>query len=437
MKINQDMLATMKIASRVLRSKGPGAATAVIQRALQKMLPAIGRASSSQTKNLKEKPPHMRDINPPRQTAPPRAEHERQPERQPEQHEDKHRLAFAEFFPKLFGGLSIPSPFDESWGQIGRLPGLLPPQDVPAANDDTDLGHFLNASYSNQAGTRSYKLFIPSSYHGQALPLVVMLHGCTQNPDDFALGTGMNRIAEEQQCLVAYPAQSQAANSSKCWNWFNALDQQRDQGEPSIIAGITREIMDHYSVDPRQVFIAGMSAGGAMAVILGSTYPDLYAAVGIHSGLPYAAAQDLPSALSAMKGRGHHNGKADQALQQIPVIVFHGDLDNTVSPRNGDQIIAQSLADTQAPAGKDGPLKSKVAVESGRAGHGHAYTRTVHSGEDGKSVAEQWLVHGVGHAWSGGSQRGTYTDPKGPDAAREMMRFFSTHPQPQAADADS
>lgn len=371
----------------------------------------------------------MRDINPPSkmappQTAPPTA--------------DRQKQVFTGFFPKLFGGLSIPSPFDESWGQIGSPPDSSPLQDDPAS--DEGHGHFISASYTNPAGTRSYKLFIPSEYHGQPLPLVVMLHGCTQNPDDFAVGTRMNRIAEEQPCFVVYPAQSQAANSSRCWNWFNAVDQQRDQGEPSIIAGITREIIDQYAIDQRQVFVAGMSSGGAMSVIMGSTYPDLYAAVGIHSGLPYAAAQDLPSALSAMKGRGHHlnnPGSADRHLQQIPVIVFHGDRDNTVSPRNGDQIIAQQLADPAASGEAGEPQTDSVEVESGRVAQGHAYTRTVHNGPDGKPVAEQWLVHGVGHAWSGGSLRGSYTDPRGPDAAREMMRFFSTHPHPQAGDAQS
>ncbi|MES2102673.1 MAG: PHB depolymerase family esterase [Pseudomonadota bacterium] len=424
MKIKQDMLATMKVATRMLHSKGPGAAARVIQRALHKLLPELLSAPSSAAKphpsNIKENPPPMRDNTPPPKTAPPQAA---------PPIAEQQMQAFTGFFPKLFNGLSIPSPFDENWGQIGLRPGSPVSPDSSVADETEDNGHFIDGVYSNHAGSRSYKLFIPGEYHGQALPLVVMLHGCTQNPDDFAIGTGMNRIAQEQPCFVVYPAQSQAANSSRCWNWFNAIDQQRDQGEPSIIAGITREVIDQYAIDTRQVFIAGMSAGGAMSVIMGSTYPDLYAAVGIHSGLPYAAAQDLPSALSAMKGRGHHIGKADQALQQIPVIVFHGDRDSTVSPRNGDQIIAQYVADTGEPGAATASLKENTEVQTGRVEQGHAYTRTVHNGPDGKPVAEQWLIHGAGHAWSGGSEHGSYTDPKGPDAAREMMRFFSTHPQ--------
>jgi poly(hydroxyalkanoate) depolymerase family esterase len=223
----------------------------------------------------------------------------------------------------------------------------------------------------------------------------------------------MNHLAEEMHCLVVYPAQSQQANAQRCWNWFSAVDQTRDQGEPSIIAGITRQIMDSHEVDDSQVYVAGLSAGGAMATIMGTLYPELYAAVGVHSGLPFASAQDLPSALAAMKGnfrRGPEPGRA------IPIIVFHGDKDTTVHPANGDELIAR---------GAHHSVK-EIVVEPGRVPDGHAYTRTVHQRADGTPHAEQWLIHGAGHAWSGGSSRGSYTDGKGPDASREMMRFFRT-----------
>jgi poly(hydroxyalkanoate) depolymerase family esterase len=275
-------------------------------------------------------------------------------------------------------------------------------------------GTFSDHSFTNAAGTRRYKLYVPASYTGeQAAPLVVMLHGCTQDPDDFAAGTQMNTLAEELQCLVIYPAQSMQANSSRCWNWFQGTDQQRDRGEPSIIAGITREVMTHYRVNKDQVYVAGLSAGGAMAAIMGTLYPELYAAVGVHSGLPFASASDLPSALSAMKGefrRQHVPGRP------MPIIVFHGDKDTTVHPVNGDAVIAQGALH----------VSKEIAIEPGRVPDGHAYTRTLHQRADGVVHAEHWLIHGAGHAWSGGSAHGSYTDGRGPDASREMMRFFRT-----------
>jgi len=273
---------------------------------------------------------------------------------------------------------------------------------------------FIKGSYTNHAGTRNYKLYIPASYHGQAMSLLVMLHGCTQNPDDFANGTQMNRLAEENECFVVYPEQTPNANQHKCWNWFNAIDQQHGQGEPSIIAGIAQQVIDEYPVNERQVYVAGLSAGGAMAVIVGTLYPELFAAVGVHSGLPFASAQDLPSALTAMKRGVMSPRKAGDGSQ--PIIVFHGDSDTTVNPRNGEQVIEQRLHDRPG----------KPSVQSGSVPNGHRYTQTTHTRSDGKPLGEHWVVHGAGHAWSGGSTNGTYTDAKGPDASREMLRFFRT-----------
>jgi poly(hydroxyalkanoate) depolymerase family esterase len=289
---------------------------------------------------------------------------------------------------------------------------VAPPAERPAAR-------FVLARYTNRSGTRAYKTYVPARDDGQARPLVVMLHGCEQNPDDFAAGTRMNELAEEMGFIVAYPVQASAANVSRCWNWFQAADQQRDDGEPSLIAGITREVIARYNADPRRVYVAGLSAGGAMAAIMGHTYPDLYAAIGIHSGLAYAAARDIPSALAAMRGHSFRSDPscAESAFQAVPTIVFHGDLDTTVHSSNGAQVIAQAM-----PTGDD-LVTAEFASQSVEKGEesGRRYTRTVSSG---KPALEHWLVHGAGHAWSGGSANGSYTDPRGPDASRAMLRFF-------------
>lgn len=305
------------------------------------------------------------------------------------------------------------------------------------APDVAPGGRFVTCAYANHAGTRGYKLYIPSGYHGQSLPLLVMLHGCTQDPDDFAAGTRMNELAEEHECFVLYPMQAQAANGQKCWNWFRASDQHRDQGEPSIIAGITREIIGTYTVDESRVYVAGLSAGGAMAAIMGMTYPDLYAAVGVHSGLPYAVAHDLPSALAAMKQGGAARGRrgavdvpgVERYPQVVPTIVFHGDRDTKVHPRNGDEVIAQCRTIHADNGAHNWATDPRITVRRGQVPDGHAYTQTIHHDASGQAILEQWRIHGAGHAWSGGSANGSYTDPKGPNAAKEMIRFFYGHPR--------
>jgi poly(hydroxyalkanoate) depolymerase family esterase len=293
-------------------------------------------------------------------------------------------------------------------GLVGRAagPGAIA---VPAG------ARFDEQTYANEAGSRRYKLYVPTGYRGQPLPLVVMLHGCTQSPDDFAAGTRMNDLAEARTFLVAYPAQPPSANVSKCWNWFNAGDQQRDRGEPSLIAGITRQIMRDFSVEPGRIYIAGLSAGGAAAAIMGATYPDLYAAIGVHSGLACGAASDLPSAFAAMRqGPVSFGGGPDEPRRAVPTIVFHGDCDPIVNPLNGNQVIAQSKA----------AMDFQTTVSRGEAPGGIGYTRTVHTDKGGRSILEQWVIHGLGHAWSGGSPAGSHTDPRGPDASGEIVRFF-------------
>lgn len=270
---------------------------------------------------------------------------------------------------------------------------------------------FEDRTFSSAVGSRNYKVYVPSGYSGQPLPLIVMLHGCSQNPDDFAAGTRMNAVAEENTCLVAYPGQPQSAHMQRCWNWYAVGDQQREGGEPALIAGIARAVVDEFSADPTRVYAAGLSAGGAAAAILAATYPDLFAAIGVHSGLACGSARDVPSAFAAMKGGANLAGRDRHA---VPTIVFHGDGDRTVHPANGDQVIAQATAGSRRDA----------TVSRGRTPDGMAYTRTVRADASGRPVLEHWVLHGAGHAWSGGSPAGSFTDPRGPDASREMVRFF-------------
>jgi poly(hydroxyalkanoate) depolymerase family esterase len=257
--------------------------------------------------------------------------------------------------------------------------------------------------------------------------MLLMLHGGTQSPDDFAAGTRMNALAEQHRFLVVYPAQPANANPSKCWNWFDLGHQNRDSGEPSLLAGITREVTANYRVDEHGIFMAGLSAGAAMAVVMGATYPELYAAIGAHSGLPYGAAHDMPSAFTAMKCSGPLGEmpnppgappvRRPRPGHSVPTIVFHGDQDQMVDARNGTKIVEEAILRLA-----DGPCLQR-SVQHGTAG-GRTYSRTVYADTASRPVVEHWVLHGGGHAWSGGSTIGSFTDPRGPDASAEMVRFF-------------
>ncbi|MBA3058288.1 MAG: PHB depolymerase family esterase [Gammaproteobacteria bacterium] len=301
---------------------------------------------------------------------------------------------------------------------------------------------FTSGAHTHGALSCRYKLYQPPGQDGKALPLVVMLHGCTQNADDFAAGTGMNERARDQGFYVLYPQQGAQANPSRCWNWFEPQHQQRGLGEPALIASLTQAVIQQHGIDASRVYVAGLSAGGAMAVIVAAAYPELFAAVGVHSGLPGGAASNMGEALMVMqsgqvgivmRATGARAARAAKALLHpqgaVPTIVFHGDQDQTVHPRNGEQVIAAALGAGASGSNAAAHPVGQASVEQGVSLQGRRYTRSTRHDAQGQALTEHWLVHGAGHAWSGGHASGSYTDASGPNATLEMLRFFFEHPK--------
>jgi len=290
----------------------------------------------------------------------------------------------------------------------GTTPMSEPGPEVGESNK-----HFPSRSYRGAGGSLTYKLYVPGNHHERELALVMMLHGCTQDPDDFARGTRMNELADEFGLIVAYPCQPRSANAQGCWNWFDRRHQQRGSGEPAMLAGLAQELAIEFKIDPSRIFAAGLSAGGAMADVLASTYPDVFSAVGIHSGLPHGAATDVVSAFNAMKGKAKTTADTN-AGNESRKIIFHGTSDATVHASNGDAVFDR--ARTRHPKIMD--------VTTNAVMNGKRVTRTLLCPTAGAALAEHWIIQGGGHAWSGGDNGGSFTDATGPDASREMIRFF-------------
>jgi poly(hydroxyalkanoate) depolymerase family esterase len=306
-------------------------------------------------------------------------------------------------------------------------------------------GTFQQFTYNGSAGSRPYYVYTPANYQpGTAVPLIVLLHGCTQNPTNFADGTQMNTLADQQQFIVVYPQQTSSYNSLSCWNWFQTAHQSRGSGEPAIIAGITQTVKQatsQWTIDPNRVYVTGLSAGAAMSVIMGATYPDVFAAIGSASGLEYRAATDQTSANMALSQGGPNPTQQGQAAYNamgsfarvVPTIVFQGTSDYTVYPINGDQTVQQWMQTNHLASGGsyNASFSSPSTTTNGQVpgSGGRAYTIQTWNDNQGNEIQAYWRISGMGHAWSGGSSSGSYTDPNGPSATNAMYTFFMNHPK--------
>jgi len=315
---------------------------------------------------------------------------------------------------------------DVSGPDTAADPHVVP---TPAGRSDPPTLH--TGVFTCAAGAREYLAYAPAVPSTEPAPLLLMLHGCTQNAADFARGTRMHLHAAKEGYVVVYPLQSRRDNPNGCWHWFRPGDQQREAGEPALLAGLMAEMSERFNGDARRVYAAGLSAGGAMAVTLAQAYPDVFRGVGAHSGLPHGCARDVPSALAAMQAGSR---AATSAVPQpvpaagVPTIAFHGDRDSTVNVANASRIVTDALSQSFEHGRAEGD--AAMTTRPGQVPGGYAFTKTCWTDPRGALRAERWIVHGGGHAWYGGSAEGTYTDGRGPNASAEMLRFFRDLSEP-------
>lgn len=295
---------------------------------------------------------------------------------------------------------------------VPPMPATSDPLSQAAIDVDSSVkGQFSATRFCDAAGQWiDYQLFLPARSAKKALPLVVMLHGHSQELDAFITGTSMNEAAAAAGYAVLYPAQSSQSHPQKCWNWFDPAHQHRDQGEPALLAALTRSVMQTHPINARKVYVAGLSAGGAMATVMGREYPDLFAGVGVHSGLAAGVAHSVGSALASMRG---DLPAAEAGSTTLPTIVFHGDADRMVHQVNGERVISACTGGTPVAEEQKLHINERTCI------------RRLHRRTNGTVLAEHWIIHQAGHAWSGGSPRGSFADAQGPDASAEMLRFFS------------
>jgi len=325
-------------------------------------------------------------------------------------------------------------------GIIAVLTPMLLLPVLPKARASSS-GIWQQYAYNGPAGSRPYFVYTPANYQvGTAVPMIVMLHGCTQTPADFAAGTQMDQLADQKQFIVVYPQQTSTYNQESCWNWFDPADQSRGSGEPAIIAGIAQAVAQNtsqWTIDTHRIYVAGLSAGAAMSVIMGATYPDIFAAIGVQSGLEYKAATTSNDAFTALRQGGPDPTQQGQvaynamgsAARVVPTITLHGTSDYLVYPVNGEQVVQQWMQTDHLASQNtyNASFNSPTSTTNGQVAGGRSYTVYTWNDNNGNEVQEYWVVNAMGHAWSGGSNSGSYTDPQGPSATQAIYNFFMSH----------